>query len=233
MRPTSGRSLAAGRGLPVIRVVDGRRGRRSWPGRRLLGLSTDRWPPSTTRRSWRGPAGSRPRVRCSEGLRTIVVEREAPAGRPARRRGSRLPWFPWCPVTSCSRAFSRRGGSARRFSSPGRPRGSTLPRARCTSTAATSEGRRSSCLRRLVAPSADRGLRPAGREGHLYGAARSEASTPRSGRPYRRRGQLGRAGGALLLHVRAQRDDPLPCRQADKSMSRYLIDQLATRRTSA
>ena len=43
-------------------------------------------------------------------------------------------------------------------------------------------------------------------KGISYGAARSEApSTPRPGRPHRRRGQLGRAGGAVLLHPRAER----------------------------
>ncbi len=99
-----------------------------------------------------GPAGLAAAVYgASEGLRTIVIEREAPAARPARRRGSR--------TTSASRPASRatssasgrcnrRAGSARRSSSRGRSPASTRARARSVSTAVTScAGARSSSPR--------------------------------------------------------------------------------------
>ena len=68
---------------------------------------------------------------------------------------------------------------------------------------------------------ADRGLRPARREGHLLrrGAQRG-VEHPRAGRPHRRCGQLGGAGGTVLLHPRAKRDDPLPRRQRSRRACR-------------
>ena len=61
----------------------------------------------------------------------------------------------------------------------------------------------------------DRRLRPARRQGHLLRRrAQRGAEHARPRRAHRRRRQLGRPGGDVLLHPRAQRDDPLPRRRA-------------------
>ena len=86
----------------------------------------------------------RGRVRSVGGSATIVVEREAPVARRVRRPGSRTTSASRlvCPATSSRTGrSSRRAGSAPRFWSRERSRGSMPRRTTCTSTAATSCGR--------------------------------------------------------------------------------------------
>jgi thioredoxin reductase (NADPH) len=81
-----------------------------------------------------------------------------------------------------------------------------------------------------VAAARDRGLRPAVGKGIFYGAPRSEApNTHGLDVHIVGAGQLGRPGGDVLLdHARSV---TILCRgdSLEKSMSRYLIDQIATR----
>ena len=116
-----GGPLPAADEWPAIRAVDGgtSRGRRTagWPS--FVGLTTE---PAATEYDTvivgGGPAGMAAAVYgASEGLRTIVVEREAPGARPARRRGSRTTSAsrPACRATSSRVArSSRREGSGPR-----------------------------------------------------------------------------------------------------------------------
>ena len=70
-------------------------------------------------------------------------------------------------------------------------------------------------LRRHLAAARDRGLRPAPGEGDLLRRrAQRGVERPRARRPHRRRGQLRRAGGDVLLDLRAERQHPLPRRRA-------------------
>ncbi len=210
---------------PAIRVVDGktvvrpqlrrvaellgarhragrggvRRGRSSAPGRP----------------GWRRPCTARRR-----GCARSWSSARRPAARPAPRRGSRTTSASRraSPATS-SRAgrCSRRGGSAPRSSSRGRSRGSTpatrqvhldggdVLRARTIILACGVTWRRLD----------DRGLRPARRKGHLLRRRPQRGGErPRPRRPHRRRRQLRRPGGHVLLHPRAERHHPLPRRDA-------------------
>ena len=93
-----------------------------------------------------GPAGLAAAVYgASEGLRSLVIEREAPGGRPVRRPGSRtISASPRASRATSSRNVhcSRRVGSVPKSSSPGASHASIpVRRTRCTSTAATWCGR--------------------------------------------------------------------------------------------
>ncbi len=129
----------------MIRVVDGETVVRPQPRRvaELLGLATE--PAAAgydTVIVGAGPAGLAAAVYgASEGLRTIVVEREAPGGQAGS--SSRIENYLGFPrgvsgEELANRALEQAAGSARRSSSPGRPRGSTPRHARCTSTAGMS-----------------------------------------------------------------------------------------------
>ena len=157
-----------------------------------------------------GPAGLAAAVYgASEGLRTIVIEREAPGGQAGT--SSRIENYLGFPSgvsgdELASRALqqARRLGaeilvtrSITRIDAATRQvhlDGGDVLRARTIILACGVAWRR---LR-------DRGLRPARRQGHLLrrGAQRGgEHARPR--RPHRRRRQLGRAGGDVLLDPRA------------------------------
>ena len=184
-----------------------------------------------------GPAGLAAAVYgASEGLKTIVIEREAPGGQAgASARIENYLGFPSGVsgdelATPCAAA-----GAAARRGDRGDPvdhahrylEAAGAPRQRRRPAGPDDRAR----LRRVVAAPVDRGLRPARREGHLVrrGAQRGVEHS-RARRPYRRRGQLGGAGGAVLLEPRAQRDDPLPRRRRSRRACRATsIDQMATR----
>ena len=168
-----------------------------------------------------GPAGLAAAVYgASEGLRTIVVEREAPGGQAGT--SSRIENYLGFPSgvsgdELASRALqqARRLGaeilvtrSITRIDAATRQvhlDGGDVLRARTIILAC------GVAWRRLAIEGFDR---LAGK-GISYGAARSEAREhARPRRPHRRRRQLGGAGGDVLLDPRAERDDPLPRRDA-------------------
>ena len=174
-----------------------------------------------------GPAGLAAAVYgASEGLRTIVVEREAPGGQAGT--SSRIENYLGFPSgVSGDELASRALQQARRLGAE-----ILVTRSIARIDAATRQVHldggdvlraRTIILacgvawRQLV----DRRVRPARREGHLVrrGAQRG-GEHARPGRPHRRRGQLGRAGGAVLLHPRPERDDPLPRRQRSRRACR-------------
>ena len=154
-----------------------------------------------------GPAHDRDRARGARRPgRHLVPDRELPrlpVGRVGRRAGE--------PRAAAGAAARRRDPrhavdhADRRRDAPGAPRRRRRP-------ARADDHPR---LRRHVAAPGDRRIRPARRQGHLVrrGAQRG-GEHPRPRRPHRRRRQLGRAGGDVLLHPRAERDHPLPRRVA-------------------
>ena len=169
-----------------------------------------------------GAADDRDRARGARRPgRHLVADRELPR---LSRRASRA--TSWRAARS-----SRRAGSAPRSSSPARSSGSTPRRARCTSTAATSSGRAAIVLacgvawRRLAIEGFDR---LAGK-GVSYGAARSEAPNTH-GLDVHIVGAGNSAGQAAMFFSTHARSVTIVCRgdSLEKSMSRYLIDQLAT-----
>ena len=168
-----------------------------------------------------GPAGLAAAVYgASEGLRTIVIEREAPGGQAGT--SSRIENYLGFPSgVSGDELASRALQQARRLGAE-----ILVTRSITRIDAATRQVHldggdvlraRTIILACGVAwrQPVDRGIRPARRQGHLLrrGAQRG-AEHPRPRRPHRRRGQLGRAGGPVLLQPRAERDDPLPRRRA-------------------
>ena len=220
-----GGAAAGGRGLP--RDPGGRRQDRraaaAEPGRRAAGprhrgVAAE----YDTVIVGAGPAGLAAAVYgASEGLRTIVIEREAPGGQAGT--SSRIENYLGFPSgvsgdELASRALPAGAAAGRRDPrDPVDHARSTSPPARCTSTAATCSRRARSSWpavcrwRHLPIEGFDRLVG----KGISYGAARSEASSvARPRRPHRRRGQLGGPGGAVLLDLRAQRHDPLPRRAA-------------------
>ena len=128
-----------------------------------------------------GPAGLAAAVYgASEGLRTIVIEREAPGGQAGTRPGSRTTSAsrPASPATSWRAArCSRRSASAPRSSSPGRSSGSTRRRAASTSTAATSSRRGRSSSPAASPGGVSRSTASTGSRARAisYGAARADA----------------------------------------------------------
>ena len=158
---------------PTIRVVDGKTVVRPRLRRvaELLGVPTE---PAAAEYDavivGAGPAGLAAAVYgASEGLRTIVIEREAPGGQAGT--SSRIENYLGFPSgvsgdELASRALQQAWRLGARSSSPGRSPGSTPRRARSTSTAATSCGPGRSSW-----PAASRG-----------GTCRSTASTGSPGR---------------------------------------------------
>ena len=150
----------------------------------------------------------------SEGLHTMVVEREAPGGRPGPRRGSRTTSAspPACRATNWPAArCSRHEGSARRSSSRARSSGSTLRRGRSISTAAMSSERARSSWRVASCGGSSRSTAstalPGGGSPTARPAARRQTSMARTSTSWARvtRG----ASRALLLEPRPERHDPV------------------------
>ena len=184
-----------------------------------------------------GPAGLAAAVYgASEGLRTIVVEREAPGGQAGT--SSRIENYLGFPSGVSGDELASRAlqaGAAARRRDPrhaDRSRGSTPRRARCTSTAATcsARGRSSSRAAWPGGSSRSRGSTGWPGKGIFYGAARSEAPNTH-GLDIHIIGAGNSAGQAAMFFSTHARSVTILCRGAglDKSMSRYLIDQIATR----
>ena len=161
-----------------------------------------------------GPAGLAAAVYgASEGLSTLVVEREAPGGQAGT--SSRIENYLGFPHgVSGDELASRALQQARRLGAEilvTRSIERIDPEARAAIHLDGGEVLRARSLilatgvswRRLAIEGFDRLIG----KGIYYGAARSEAGAhPGPGRPPDRRGQLGRAGGAVLRQPRAQRD---------------------------
>ena len=208
-----GGTLPADDDLPVIRVVGGKTVVRPQLRRvaELLGLGTE---PERAEYDTvivgAGPAGLAAAVYgASEGLRTIVVEREAPGGQAGT--SSQIENYLGFPSgVSGDELASRALQQARRLGAeilvtraitridahvaPG------APRRRRRAPRADDHPR----VRRVLAAARDRGLRPARRQGDLVRRRTQRgAERPRPRRPHRRRGQLGGTGGDVLLDARA------------------------------
>ena len=238
--PRVGGPLPAADDCPVIRVVDGKTVVRPQLRRvaELLGLGTE---PAAAEYDTvivgAGPAGLAAAVYgASEGLRTIVVEREAPGGQAGT--SSRIENYLGFPSgVSGEELASRALQQARRLGAEilvtrTITRIDAARRGRCISTAATSCGRgRSSSRAASLAAAPVEGFERLAGKGIFYGAARSEAperttvSTSTSSAPATPPGQA-----ALFFSTHA-RSVTVLCRgeTLEKSMSRYLIDQLAAR----
>ena len=240
MRPRSwGGPLPADDDLPAIRVVDGKTVVRPQLRRvaELLGLGTEPAAGSTTRSSSApGPAGLAAAVYgASEGLRTIVVEREAPggqagtssrienylgfpSGRVRRRAGE-----PRAPAGAAARRRDPRDPddhADRRATRQVHLDGGDVLRARTIILAC------GVAWRHLSIDGFDR---LAGK-GISYGAARSEAPGTH-GLDVHIVGAGNSAGQAAMFFATHARSVTILCRgdRLEKSMSRYLVDQLATR----
>ena len=209
---------------PAIRMVDGKTVFRPELRRvaELLGLATE---PAAAEYDavivGAGPAGLAAAVYgASEGLRTIVIEREAPGGQAGTSsRIENYLGFPVGRVRGRARqpgpaagVAARRGGAGdaddhadRRGDAAGAPRRRRRP-------ARADDHPR---LRGRVAAAANRGVRAARREGDLLRRrAQRRSGRPRARRPHRRRRQLRRAGGDALLQPRTERHAALPRRDA-------------------
>ena len=184
-----------------------------------------------------GPSGLAAAVYgASEGLRTIAIEREAPGGQAGT--SSRIENYLGFPVRRLWRRArragrsSRPGGSEPRSSSRARSSGSTPPRGASTWTKET-------CCRPGRSSS-----RAASRGGTWTSTASSASSArgSRTGRPAAtRQAPMGStcissepgnsAGQAALFFSTHARTVTILCRGdgLERSMSRYLVDQLATR----
>ena len=204
-----GGPLPAERDCPAIRVVDGKTVVRPQLRRvaELLGLATE---PAAAEYDTvivgAGPAGLAAAVYgASEGLRTIVVEREAPGGQAGA--SSRIENYLGFPSgVSGDELASRALQQARRLGAE-----ILVTRAITRIDAATRQVHLDGGdvlratddhprLRRGVAAPVDRGIRPARRERHLLRRGTQRGGEhPRPGRPHRRRRQLGGAGGDVLL----------------------------------
>ena len=170
-------------------------------------------PPSTTRSIiGGGPAGLAAAVYgASEGLRTIVIEREAPGGQAGT--SSRIENYLGFPAgVSGDELASRALQQARRLGAEILvtrtitridPATARAPRRRRRPAGADDHPRHRRDWRRLAIDGFDRLIG----KGIYYGAARSEAAThARPRRPPHRCRQLGRAGGDVLRQPRAHRD---------------------------
>ncbi|HKO28501.1 MAG TPA: FAD-dependent oxidoreductase [Solirubrobacteraceae bacterium] len=234
-----GGPLPADGDLPAIRVIDGKMVLR--PGFRrvaeLLGLATDALAAEyDTVIVGAGPAGLAAAVYgASEGLNTLVVEREAPGGQAGT--SSRIENYLGFPSgvsgdELASRALrqARRLGaeilvtrSIERLDAVNREvhlDGGDIVRARTIIIAC------GVAWRRLAVDGFDR---LAGK-GISYGAARSEAPSSH-GLDVHIIGAGNSAGQAAMFFSTHARSVTVVCRgdRLEKSMSRYLVDQLATR----
>ena len=175
-----------------------------------------------------GPAGLAAAVYgASEGLSTLVVEREAPGGQAGT--SSRIENYLGFPVRRLGRRAgdaarcSRRGGWAPRSWSRARSSGSTRTRAGATSTAATCCGRgrsswpRGVTWRHLPIEGFDRLVG----KGIYYGAARSEAPDAH-GLDVQLVGAGNSAGQAALFFANHARSvtHPVPRRRASRRTCR-------------
>ena len=234
-----GGPLPAEEDYPVIRVVDGKTVVRPQPRRvaELLALATE---PAAAEYDTvivgAGPAGLAAAVYgASEGLKTIVVEREAPGGQAGA--SSRIENYLGFPSgVSGDELATRALQQARRL-------GAEILVTR-------SIARIDTARRHLYLDGGDvlqaktivlscgvswrhlsiEGFEPLVGKGISYGAARSEASNTH-GLDVHIVGAGNSAGQAALFFSNHARSVTILCRgdRLEKSMSRYLIDQLATR----
>ena len=209
---------------PAIRLVGGKTVVRPQLRRvaELLGLGTE---PQAAEYDTvivgAGPAGPRGRRLRRLGGSAHARRRARGARRPGRHvvADRELPRLPVGRLRRRAREPRAAAGAAARRRDPRdarRSRASTPRRARSTWTAATCcrRGRSSSPAASRGGASTIEGFDRLVGKGIFYGAARSEApNVARARRAHRRRGQLGGAGGDVLLDPRAERDDPLPRRQ--------------------
>jgi len=234
-----GCALPAEEDLPAIRVIDGKTVIRPQQRRvaELLGLGTEALTAEyDTVIVGAGPAGLAAAVYgASEGLRTIVIEREAPGGQAGN--SSRIENYLGFPSgVSGDELASRALQQARRLGAeilvtrainridPATRQvhldGGDVLRARTIILAC------GVTWRKLSVEGFDR---LAGK-GISYGAARSEASNTH-GLDVHIVGAGNSAGQAALFFATHARSVTILCRgdRLEKSMSRYLVDQLATR----
>ena len=183
-----------------------------------------------------GPAGLAAAVYgASEGLRTIVVEREAPGGQAGT--SSRIENYLGFPSgVSGDELSSRALQQARRLGAE-----ILVTRSITRIDAATHQVHldggdvlqaRTIILACGVAwrQLAIEGFDRLAGQGHLLRRRTQRSGEhPRPGHPHHRRRQLGGPGGDVLLVPRAERDHPLPRRDAREEHVAYLVDQLATR----
>ena len=219
-----GGPVPADEDCPTIRVVDGKTVVRPQLRRvaELLGLATEA---ETVDYDavivGAGPAGLAAAVYgASEGLRTIVVEREAPGGQAGT--SSQIENYLGFPAgVSGDELASRALQQARRLGAEILVTRS-ITRIDPASRQVYLDGGDVLRGRTIILACGvtwrqldDRGLRAARRQGRLL-RRRAERGREhaRAGRPHRRRRQLGRAGGDVLLHPRAERDAHLPRRGA-------------------
>ena len=218
-RPSPGRGRLAGdpgdrrqdRGATSLRRVA-----------ELLGLATEpRAVEYDTVIVGAGPAGLAAAVYgASEGLRTIVVEREAPGGQAGT--SSRIENYLGFPSgVSGDELASRALQQARRLGAEILVTRS-ITRLDALDQRSSSRRRRRPtradghpCLRSELATALDRRLRPARRQGSLLRRCPQRgAQHTWAGRADRGRGKLGRPGRAALCQSRAQRDTGLSRRRA-------------------
>ena len=221
----------------MIRVVDGKTVVRPQLRRvaELLGLDRASGAEYDTVVVGAGPAGLAAAVYgASEGLRTIVVERRRRAGRRARRRGSRTTRLP--EGVSGDELAGRALRQARRLGAEilvTREIVRIDPETRHVHldggdvlSARTIILACGVVWRRLAVDGVD----GSSGQGHLLRrGTKRRSGHARARHPHRRGGQLGGPGGDALLAALEDGHRPLRSESLEKSMSRYLIDQLATR----
>ena len=232
--------LPADGDLPSVRVVGGKTVIRPTLRRvaELLALGTEPEPPSTTwSSSAPGPAGLAAAVYgASEGLRTIVVEREAPGGQAGT--SSRIENYLGFPAgVSGDELASRALQQARRLGAEilvtrsitrHRPRHAPGPPRRRRRPARADDHPR---LRGHLAPARrSTGFERLAGKGVFYGASRSEAPSTH-GADVHIVGAGNSAGQAALFFSTHARSMTILCRgdTLAKSMSQYLVDQLEAR----
>ncbi len=237
MRPLlAGRTLPRNGDCPVLRLADGTvmHPAAAARARPSLGLQTEPHAAEyDTVIIGGGPAGLAAAVYgASEGLRTIVIEREAPGGQAGT--SSRIENYLGFPNgVSGDELASRALQQAKRLGAEILVTRSVARIDPATREVVARRRRRRpganhhSRHRRHLAPARDRRLRSVHRQGHLL-RRRAQRSGyhawPR--RPPHRRRQLGRPGGAVFRQPCAHGDARRPRRPLEKSMSHYLIEQL-------
>ena len=236
---TWGGTLPAGEDLPSIRVIDGKTVRRPRPREvaELLGLGTEPAAPEyDTVVVGAGPAGLAAAVYgASEGLRTLVVEREAPGGQAGT--SSRIENYLGFPSgVSGGELASRALQQARRLGAEILVTRSIAAIEPATRLIRLDDGDELSARTVILACGvAWRRLSVEGFErlagkGIAYGAARGEAPNAH-GLDIHIVGAGNSAGQAALFFSTHARSVTILCRGPGlaTSMSRYLVDQLAAR----